>query len=591
MKDSLLHHIYAVYSKLMKLYRRIQIPTIYSIGVCCSLYFCLAPVKNAAGLGVCVLLYVFTYISASTFPENFRNIVSYADRLWKKIILILLYIYFCVSVFGLVYLEPNTLNAFKFSPRLYLLFAVFWTIPLFFGFVRAIVLLLSDSLSSSKGLSLKTKLLLIGLLMANYGMWIYAFNPCITSPDSANLYNQAHQMFSVPMHNWHPPFYAMLMSWLLFLCDSIIFLVVVQCLAFSVLLVQIVDFLLSRGCKRFYVFILYSVLGFSFNNSMMMITLWKDIPYMISILWLSFLLAQFIISEYEVKRLWYIKFVLSMAFTVLFRQNGLFPVLAVSMILTVFSIFKKKKKLAISVAVSILLIMFVEGPLYSFYKIIDQPGGLKYYALANDIRGTYYEIDDPSEDMIKMVNEITNDNPEEYLYMAYYTIYNTNSLNDYSVTEFISLYADTFFRHPVILLRNFMRRNTLLWSVIKPEGELLSICYLGDYHDDDNYTYTYPSRTNNYLTGKITGFSEKLTDNSVIYLFSWRVGFYVLIMLGVMVFIFYKKGIMVLLPFIPNIFNILSLYVSSGWCDFRYYWPISILTFFLLAFSHIYYKQ
>jgi hypothetical protein len=467
----------------------------------------------------------------------------------------------------------------------YIPIALVWTIPVFVQMIVALDDLVMQDSSIGVGLQKKVKIIIFLILMLHYTIWIYAFNPCISSPDSEYLFYQAHVMGKVGMTNWQPPFYAIVLSMLLKICDSATFLIYVQCTAYAILLVQIIDYLKQRSISKYYLVFVYLVGGFAFNNVIQMVTLWKDIPYMISILWLTFLLVQLVIDDNCINIIFCLKLALALVCTALFRQNGILPAGVTVVLLIVYAIKRKRKKLLAPVVAFAVAFFLITGPIYDYYQVVDCPG-LKYFALANDIVGTYYITAESSDEVIDLVNEITSNNPDEYTYNAYYTSYNSSALGDYSVGEFIKLYMKTFIEHPMELTLEFLRRNSVLWSIVRPNPEYAGcVNYLSEYHSDSILEYTYDERIPNPLTNLLTLYSVFLTRIQSLYLFAWRTGIYILMLLTLVVLLLCKKKIVYLIPFVPVFANILALYVSCGWTDYRYFWPTAILTLLLFPFG------
>ena len=115
----------------------------------------------------------------------------------------------------------------------------------------------------------------------------------------------------------------------------------------------------------------------------------------------------------------------------------------------------------------IITLIIIDGPVYSFYKVQSVPG-LKYIAMSNDIIGTYYDECDSSDDVMKMLNAITNNDPDHWEFNSYYiSTYNSEALKDYSVPEFLSVYIRTFFEHPSEMANEFAKRNSEIWYSFK----------------------------------------------------------------------------------------------------------------------------
>lgn len=573
--------------KCKELYGIIKIPTIYSLVAVLCCYVSIPPLLKDVGFSLCVLLCVLSYISSMTIKQNGEYVFALASKWWEKVLLAILFVLFNAGLYGIVFLEDYSMDGYKLGKATYIPIALVWTVPLFLGFIRLIACLMSIPLGKKSSLTWKQRAIAFVILIANYGLWLYAFNPCITSYDSYDLFNQAHQMLTVPMGDGHPPFYTIVLSLLLKICDSVTFIVALQCIAFAILLVSMVDFLLKHGCKKIVAAVVYIVLGFGFNHVMQMVTLWKDIPFTISILWLTYLLSQFVIDKFDVKLDWYVKLVIAMVFTSFFRHNGAPAAYAIALFITLFGIFKRNIKALISIAAFVLVVVLIKGPVYSFYKVQGDPG-FKYSAMANDLMGVYYDVDNPSEELVEMVNRITDDEPGGFPYYAYYTENSGHGLSEYSVTEFLSLYLKTFKQYPKELFKHFMQRNTVIWSIVRTEEEVAnSIDLHSDFHMD-GAKYTYPKRVENVFTNIISGITKRLTDINVVFIFAWRTAIYTLTLLATLVYTVCKKKFAGLLVSVPVLINIFVLMAASGWTCYRYYWPTAVMTLFIVPFLHIY---
>ena len=573
--------------KLIAFYRTIETPKITSVLLVFLCHETLKAIRTEAGLTVCILTYLLCYIAAQRFSRNYQKAKVSLSNKWQTLLFFLLYLYFVFSLLGIAFLEPYQLDAFPYDRYLFLPMAIAWTFPLFLQLLMWVDAAFSRSLPGETQFPLKWKIFAFAGLAASYSIWILAFNPCISTFDTGFLFNQAHIMGLEPILNWHPPFYAIVLHFLLKICDSATFLICVQCTAFAFLILRLLTLLLKKGISKKTAIFLYAVLGFAFNNVIQMITLWKDIPYMISILWLTVVLADLILTSGKLSKIWYVEFFFSLLLTALFRQNGIVPAIAAAVFITVYFIRRKKFLSLIPIAAFIMALVIIQGPVYSFYKVEDKPG-LKYIALSNDIIGTYYAGCDTSDDVMKMLNEITENDPDHWRFNSYYSKYNSDALEDYSIPEFVSIYARTFFEHPSEMLNEFTKRNSIIWSIIKPGRDIRAwVNYTGEWHQNPEYEYTYPWRVPLVLTDGLSSVSNYLTDNSLIYILAWRTGAYVLGILFLLYFISKKKKMLYFIPFLPVLFNLFSLLAGSGWTDYRYYWPTAIMALFLMAYTRI----
>ena len=461
--------VHRIIGKILSFIRKTNIYSVSAVLLC---YITLKPLRTDAGMGVCLLLCLLTYISAVKLDRNFEFIKSILTGCLSTVAFIILYFYFCFSIYGTVFLEENGLDGFSYGKPIYIIMSFIWTWPLF---LQSMVWLYDFVFSAKReefNMPIKMQMAAICLMMLYNGLWLYAFNPCIGSIDSYMTYYWAHKIGKEVYFNWHPAFYVLVLSMLLKICDSAVFLILIQCVAYSVLVVRIITYLMKKGISKSIALVIYLILGFSFNNSIQLISLFKDTPYTISILWLTYLLIRYVDEVNGVPWLWYFEIGIAMIFTALFRQNGIMPVGIAVLALIIIAFTRKNLRLALTMIITIVCIGLIIGPVFSHYKVKNIPG-MKYFALTNDLIGSYYACEHPTDEVVVMMNEITGNNPKDLYHTSYYTwYYDANTpLNDYSVSKFMHMYIKTFIEHPKAMILEVLRRNTVVWSIIMPEEE------------------------------------------------------------------------------------------------------------------------
>ncbi|MDC7278827.1 hypothetical protein NXH64_04845 [Butyrivibrio fibrisolvens] len=149
--------------------------------------------------------------------------------------------------------------------------------------------------------------------------------------------------------------------------------------------------------------------------------------------------------------------------------------------------------------------------------------------------------------------------------------------------QFNSVEFGVFF--PLVLVVYFLipRKIRSIWLLIASYYFYMSW--------KDTMPYKYPARIENKLTNMFAAITSKLTINPVIFILAWRTGIYTLFLLGDIVYALLKGRGLSLIVFIPAIFNVFALYAASGWSDYRYYWPIAVMTIFIFPFMNIYLRE
>lgn len=546
--------------------------------ICC--YITLSPIIADMGQDVFYLLCLLSLYTAQQFTKSWSIMKKIVTGKLQAIITLLLCLYTVLSVSGMFFLEDNYKANFPYPIVIYVPLSLIWIIPVACWLITVVYRLLINSCNTSSFLSLKQQVIAILILVCFYCIWLYAFNPAITSYDSEYFFHHAHVLGKEPMEDWHPPFYAMILSVLLKICDSVSFIIILQYITFSIVFVRCLQFLVQIGIKKKFVFGIYIIIGFGINNALLLTTLWIDIPYMICLLGLTLLIAKAVLVENACKSIfWHVYFIIASVGASMFRQNGLIVVLIICCILPF--IIKAKRKMLVSSLLVLCTVLLIKGPVYNYYGVTSCPG-LKYLALANDIISTYYAGEEVSDEVIEMAENIRS-GYNNFKYNPYAATANTQALGKYSVIEFIEIYMQNFFSHPKTVLEAFIKRNSPCWSICKPIGSAANFTnYKLNFHGYHG-EYSYPYRLENKLTKLLSDFCDNIANNSLANVFYWRSSIYILVLLYFLfcLWLLAKKQIHYYIPFLPIFFNNLTLFAASGWSDYRYYWPTFIISMFL----------
>lgn len=564
---------------------------IYAVAalVCC--YLTLEPLAGHISRSirmVCGLLCVISVLRSGAGADRIKKVF---DRPWKKILQALLEMYGTFAMVGMYVLPSGIEPDVKYPAWFFFILAFFWMHPVMKCFI-AFLIKTGDTVSVERHeTGLKARFLLMGIVLLPCMVFLAAFNPAITTSDSVYCFEAAHQLWQpdFSMQDWQPPFYVFVLNLLLKICDSITFLIVLQCVCFAIVFVDGILFFYYCGFSKKVLGLFYLFIVFGVSNIIQLVTLWKDIPYMVSIMWLTLLLMKFVMmpGKYAGNTGWYIQFVIAVIFTAFFRQNGILPALAVIILLPVVTKFSKKAVTACILC--ILLMAAVKGPLYRFMNVIPHPP-LKFFSLSNDIMYSYYMGDSVSEEAMELINKITDDVPDDFAYNPYWVNYNPDEPDGYSVMEFLKLYMKNFFEHPRMAVKAVLTRNSVIWSIVKPVDEVAGCvnCLLDHpSHSPD----LFPRRAENQLTHILEDFCKWFTERMILYPFYWRTGIYNLLIVCMAVITFCTeagKKLWNLMPYVPISVNLAALFISSGWTDYRYFWPamtISLFLFFYFLYS------
>jgi hypothetical protein len=202
------------------------------------------------------------------------------------------------------------------------------------------------------------------------------YYPAVMSGDSLVQWVQSHNF---QLTDQHPAFHT-LMIWLVTkIWDSPAAVAAAQILFLSIVVSWGIGNLVKRGMPVKIGWLISILFAGSPVNWLFVVTLWKDIPYGISLLWLTFI----ILEIYNTNGKWLANFKNSLLFCVcllfvsLFRHNGL-PVSAL-IVLILIPFFWKQRKWSFTVLVVFLALRWViTVPVYKVLGVSPMTGNYQY---------------------------------------------------------------------------------------------------------------------------------------------------------------------------------------------------------------------
>jgi hypothetical protein len=199
-------------------------------------------------------------------------------------------------------------------------------------------------------------------LLITGGIYLHAFWPALMSLDS---FEQWHQMTTGRYCDQHPIFHT-LTNWLitrLWLSPSAVALV--QLLTLAILAAWIIRRLRQWGMPRWLAWATCLVFGLTPATGVLAITLWKDIPYGITMLAVTLFVMETIQSGGAWLQKWVAAICLGvgLALVALYRHNGL-PIAVGLPVLLLLAYRRQWRGTIAAAATAAILIAVVRGPLY-----------------------------------------------------------------------------------------------------------------------------------------------------------------------------------------------------------------------------------
>lgn len=512
------------------------------------------------------------------------------EKMWREpVAKIILPVLALLGAFGLVgskcFIYPLNMHVTVGGIFVFLLTAI-WMFP-----VNAWVIMSIDKYSETLSADKRSPVVLMGIALAIIAVggiyYVRAFNPCISSPDTTYCMERAFNSVT-GLTDWHPPFYIMWLRAILKIIPSVYMVVFVQYAFFAFVFIEGLFLLYRRGLSLGWLVTITALTVLNCSNMVNLTTIWKDIPYTICLLWLTVIIARILLVR-GIKWLAYAELAVALVLTCFFRQNGIVPYLLLSVFLVIF--LRKNWKVWGAVIVACVMVLFIRFPLYSYFEVQRNPNGGEYIGLGQDILGVYYNGGNISEETMEIVLVLSRGDMEMFQYTPYYSEASYDL--DVSKAEFIKAYLDTFIRNPILMTRAIVCRNDGIWNIFMGEDGFMGlVAYTGTQDGAEGWYSLWPVRKENILTERIGEWVGYSSENPLLNCIEWRSGIWFWVVVVAFIMIWWKKmDKKLLLVYVPIGGHIVSLILSTGWADFRYYWPVNLMGLFLVLLTLTFKKK
>lgn len=417
-------------------------------------------------------------------------------------------------------------------------------------------------------------------------LYLFAYNPAIMSPDSMSQWHQAVGL--EPLVDWHPAFHTLLIRVLAGLVPSPGLVALAQIIFFAAVFSSALQFLYRRGISFKALILGAAVLVLIPTNGMHLVTLWKDVPYGITLLWLTVILARLITEDYERLGSWLLPAELGIALVLVFllRQNGVLVYIIMATALAVILIRKRKYAYLFVIAVSLAVALLIIFPLYDHFDVEPAPPGNKYFALVNDLAGVKFSGAEIPRETGRFLDEVLDLKRLEPVYSPYRANYDfyQPELHRVEPARVVKIYSATLFRNPGQVVGKVLQRLDLYWNIATGRNAYIGALNTREISNWEQFEIHF-KRNPNFLTSLFNLLSTATVYLAPGLILFWRFGFWLLLLFCVFLYnIAYKRAYIIILG-LPILANLFSLALSSGWLDYRYGWSILITVPFILAVS------
>lgn len=441
----------------------------------------------------------------------------------------------------------------------------------------------ADLSKSGKKSILIFTVIVFGLILLPECVMLYAFNPGITNIDTyiCMVVNAEHLY---QMADWHPFFYCWVLKQILNIWNSTYAIIAVQFLFATYVETELLVFAGKKGVNKYLLYVIAFISGINPCNMLHNTSIYKDTLYTISVFWIFVVLVQMIV-DYEAcnKYRLSIELILALVGTCLYRQNGIATYLVV--IISVIIYFAKSSyrwRAWITVFISVLAIVGVKGPMYSYYDVQSVGRTGMYVGLGQDILGVYYGGGEVNDKTMGMINVMVDGNINDYNYTP--RMSHQNSFLDVSPVHFIGCYIDTFIHNPVLMTRSILERVEIIWNLYDDAGSGIGQVYYGNIDGAYDWNDRYPARKDNFMYSVMAAFVDKSVDIQWIDAIIWRAAISMLAMFVCLICLLRKReNIKYLMVLTPGVGHLIGVLLSVGWYSIRYYYALNYISLGMLV--------
>lgn len=450
-------------------------------------------------------------------------------------------------------------------------------------------------------------LIIFLIIFVSWFIWALVYYPGNMSYDSVLQWMEAT---TGNISNFHPYWSTLILRNIYLLFGNVFAMTIFQIFTMSLVISGIFTYLYKRGFSFKTLLIIIIILVLLPNLALMNITIWKDIPFTIAFLALSFWCYKVYVQEKEnnFKMIDLIILCILLLLASNLRYNAILILYIVSLYFIIFGIIKKNWKYIVTFVLIIIINFVLNKVIINVYNVeMRNLSGLKYSSIIKNFVGTMYFEKDLSKDAHEQIKELNKD--EDFI-TAYSTtnidnIYfdvanNANNwwptINNYKSSNIVSLYLENIINNPGVFFRDKLDGMLIMWSIPLPVNDFVYTCYegivssttkeqLSTIHNQIDNSFVKNEKYLNISNKLKQDYFKKITDitkEDLLMPFFWKSGILMLVLIISMYYavINNKKEIWALT--MPMIAYSLSWCVSLNHPSFRYIYYMYLGSFIIL---------
>ena len=417
------------------------------------------------------------------------------------------------------------------------------------------------------------------------GIWLVyliIFNPALMSNDSLGMWRHATRGEPIGYYAF-PTIVIFMVRILTYIIPHPMFIAFTQIVFFAVLGSFFMLEFYKRGLSLRFIYIFTGVFAALLPNALMIITLWSNIPFTLSMLYLTYAIIRLFAHD-RGKIIPYVNITLALALTYCTRSEGVIPAVICAAFLLFISFWKKfNAKFLAATVMGCVLIFLITGPLYSAIRAdaSASPHTSHSWVICLDgIQGVmYYGGNLPPETMEFMETIMPRDEWIENYGVYDFDLSFRNSLlklaaeNEGFTQELRRHYLRTFANEPFLLIKTRLSTTDMMWNLTPPMQSAPQRVLITTISENVGFPHREFLAASaiikyiHYATIIIAPLDSALN----------RSGIYIILALLLCVFLIVHKSYKMTTLFLPMAGGILALLIAMGWPVFRNVWFIPVI--------------
>jgi len=436
-----------------------------------------------------------------------------------------------------------------------------------------------------------------------FSIYLTVFNPGIATYDS---FNQLHQIASNQFANWHPFFHTFINMLCLKVYPSTISICIFQILVFSTMWMIICKYNRDDEMQDNNPFVKQAIFTLIIClipiNGLYAVTLWKDILFSYFLMFLCFLVKVLIDKNGGVDYKFIIFFSAIMACISQLRGNGMYVILIVMIVYSIYLFMKNNRKMAVLLPILTITFILLISSLNIVYEVQDNEKDALMTKTAHMLADYDLNLEIEESDRDKIHQLIDKDRVnEQYKPTGSDKIF---AITNYTAFEndkgtYIGLALKYSLKDPIHCLQYLFWSSPMVWDITKDGDWLGRPYYLNGekdrlqsdfeaYYLPRNYTPTESYENLSYANWGTPAFDvlnlaalgiegcalDTLFNNPALYMY---ISIIILVLLQII-----TRSKEIYLVYLPNMLNILVVFMSTPIQDYRYLYANLLVCYLLI---------